>query len=564
MIARPPLPRWLAPLGLGIASLGCSGKPGSIGRILHPRQTSAAEALGDPPAGEVCHDVSGSLRPLVVDLRPEQRGDLEVAMREGLALVRYDCDGLQLLPECSADGTYGFKGIVLKQQLIRLTDEAEVRANLPLTGLALAARLGAELDRGSSLDLATAWIGNLTSTRQRLDRSDLSGACDGASHFVRGANIGAFVMQSGTETEQTSAALLFGVGAGQGSTSSHVSRVEDGRLEDCERSDPDSSAPPGNCRALIRLHLIPITEQDPAAEAPSPPTGRPAAPDPLVSPPATSITAPSSLEEDPGCPEGLVLSEGKCVPPEKAKTHVCTGDDPADCRAQCDAGEPGSCARLASLYARGSGLTVDLDAAAALYQRACEQDHATACSRLGILAAQGRGAPRDEARAAQLFERACRLGEADGCFNLGVLCFDGAGLPRDAARAFTLFQQACDAGKAVACVNVGTAYDDGEGVASDPAQAFAHFKRACEGDVAAGCYNLGYLYARGRGIAVAQDLAARAYARACELGSGEGCHELGERARTGNGREQSEAEARRLFARGCELGDATACAKAKP
>jgi hypothetical protein len=102
-----------------------------------------------------CRDVSGGTKPLVVDWKPEQRVDLEVAMSEGLAVVAYDCKGLELLSDCRVDGSYGFKGVVLKQQLIRLADADEIKMNLPLSGAQLVAQLDAELDRGATLDLAS-------------------------------------------------------------------------------------------------------------------------------------------------------------------------------------------------------------------------------------------------------------------------------------------------------------------------------------------------------------------------------------------------------------------------
>lgn len=574
----------LAIFGFGALVLGCQGGPGGLARLLRPKEPSAAAALGEAPGATECRDVSGAVRPLIVDLKPEQRGDLEVAMREGVAIVRYDCGGLTLLTECHAEGSYGFKGVVLKQQVIRLADEDEVRANLPLTGVAVAARLGSALERGTTLDLATALVGNVTSTRVRVDRAELAGSCEGASHFVRGANVGAFVMQTGSATESVTAAQLFGAGADAGSASSRLARVEDGRLADCERATPDASDPPGNCRALIRLHLIPITGGAPAtavaAAAPAPataPAGEAApaatATDPTAAPAATSSapgpTAAASAagatatpeEDDVGCPDGLVLSEGKCVAPDRARAHVCAGDDAADCRTQCDAGDAASCARLASLLARGIGVTADPAAAASYYGKACAMEHGVGCTRLGILTAQGKGTPRDETKAAELFERACRLGEADGCFNLGVLTYDGAGVPRDPTRAFALFVQACDAGKAVACVNVGAAYDDGDGVAPDPTRAAALFKRACEGDEARGCYDLAYLYARGRGVPADAAQAARYYDRACALGNGEGCGELAARTLAGNGVDPDPARAAQLFDRACNLGLPSACAR---
>jgi hypothetical protein len=47
---------------------------------------------------------------MVVDWTPELRGDLEVAMKEGLALVQYDCRTLKLAAACSLEGRTSTSG----------------------------------------------------------------------------------------------------------------------------------------------------------------------------------------------------------------------------------------------------------------------------------------------------------------------------------------------------------------------------------------------------------------------------------------------------------------------
>ncbi len=557
-IAAGPLSLWGAgTLTAAWLVVGCGGGHQSLASHIRPRETTAAQALGEPAEDDdACHDVSRGGRPLVVDLKPEQRGDLEVSMSQGIAIVGYNCDGLTLLPDCSAEGSYGFKGVVLKQQVIRLADADEIKTNLPLSGASLAATLEAELARGNTLDLATALVGNVTSTRMRLSRSELAGMCTGATHFVRAANVGAFAMQTGTEAEVATAAQVFGVGAGAGSQSSKMTRVEDGRLEECEQADPDSEAPPGNCQALIRLRLLPILDQ-PVTNA-----AAPAATDPTPAP-ATANAAPApeanpDLEEE-TCPEGLVYSEGKCVAREKAKIHVCDPANIDECRAQCDQDEPTSCAHLARALKQGLGIASDATAAAQTYEHACQLDHAGACSELGILAAQGHGMEKNDAKAVEMFERACQLGEANGCFNLGTMYYDGIGVAKNSQRAFDLFQQACNAGKAAGCINVGIAYDDGDGVEQNPAEAFKLFKRACEGDEPLGCYNLAFMFSKGSGTEVDQQQATRYYDRACQLDHAKGCEQLGRRYLEGNGVEKDEAKAAELKQKACALGEQKAC-----
>src|SRR5262245_43909681 len=58
----------------------------SVAESARPKPMTASRALGDKSASEtgVCRDVAEGGRPLVVDWRPEQRGDLEVAMKQGI------------------------------------------------------------------------------------------------------------------------------------------------------------------------------------------------------------------------------------------------------------------------------------------------------------------------------------------------------------------------------------------------------------------------------------------------------------------------------------------------
>jgi TPR repeat protein len=530
---------------LGTGLLGGCG-PGSVASAVRPEAATANQALGES-AQDACRDVSQGAKPLVVDWKPEQRGDLEVAMGQGIAVMAYDCKRLELLSDCKAEGSYGFKGVVLKQQLIRLNDADEIKANLPLSGAVLAAKLESELSRGTSLDLATALVGNLTSSRMSVGKVDLVGRCQGASHFVRGANVGAFVMETGAKAKAATAAEIFGAGVHGGSESSKLARVEDGSIDSCKQSASDSPKPPGNCGALVRLNLLPIsTEAAPnALTARALREGEKAEPKPVVA--------------DVTCPQGLMLIDGKCAKPKAEAAHECRGDDAADCEAQCNKSQSASCAKLAALIAKGKSGAPDPTKAATLYDKACKMDHGGACSDLGILHMTGQGAAKTPAKAAQLFEQACKLGEANGCFNLGNVYYDGVGVTQDKKRAFSLYEQACNAGKPAGCINVGTMYDDGEGVTQDSSKAFALFKKACEGDEPVGCTNLAYMYAEGKGTGADQAAALRYYEKACALGNAKGCEYAGIRYAKGEGTGKDADKGKTLLKKACDAGSASAC-----
>lgn len=530
-------------LGVGVWLIACSG--GGVARSVRPEAPTAADALSEPVAEGTaqCRGVQQGGRPLVVDWRPEQRGDLEVAMGQGIAVVHYDCHSLELLPDCIAEGSYGFKGVVLKQQLIRLEDADEVRANLPLTGDSIALKIGADFNAGTTLDLATALVGNLTASRYDVERTSMKGRCEGATHFVRGANIGAFVMQTGERAHVTSAVKIFSAGVEGASASRKLARTEDGQLAACLQSTTDANKPPMNCGALVRVHLLPLSAAPVVATA--------------VNASAAPTAKPADAEVD--CPEGLVARDGKCAKVAAQDSHECAPGDLADCETQCAKNQALSCARLARLLIKSSEPTAQARVTG-LLTKACGPDAPGACSDLAI-ARLTTGEASADADASRLFEQACQLGEPNGCFNLGNLYYAGRGLAVNKARAFSLFEQACNAGKAVGCINAGAMYDDGEGVTANPQKAFALFKKACEGNEAAGCSNLAFMLGEGHGVTADQGGAAQTYERACALGSAKGCEYAGLRYLRGQGIASDRERARRLLEQACTLKSTVACAK---
>src|SRR5687767_6965097 len=55
--------------------------------------------------------VEGPTSPLIVDWNPEQRADLEEAIRDGVAVMAFDESGLKLLKGCRLSGDYGYLGV---------------------------------------------------------------------------------------------------------------------------------------------------------------------------------------------------------------------------------------------------------------------------------------------------------------------------------------------------------------------------------------------------------------------------------------------------------------------
>ncbi len=512
-----------------------------------------------PPTGEEAmdgwkceskEDVKNAAEPLVVDWPGGMRGKLETRMTKGVAVVKYDCETIELLEDCTAGGTYGYMGMTTKEEMVRLKSADEVKANLPLSGLSIVAKIGAEMQRDTSLDIATVMVGRRRTTVQEVRPEQLDGRCDGASHFVRGAMVGAFVMKSGSKAKVETVAQVFGAGASAGSAASKISRTQDGYADKCKASSPDSSEPPGQCGALIRLELTPIRSlQDELA---------------------------GNGEGGGGCPAGLVRVSGKCTKATKRVAYECKTNDPIDCGRQCDAGDMASCVHLSVMYAAGKQLQTDHKKAVAYAKQSCQAGFAGGCNALGRAADYGNGIKRDPQNAFRHYKIACDGGDPDGCVAMGLALRDGRGIPRDYKRAKRILNRACEGGEPSGCSALGEMYHKGQGPEiqeMDPKErglvAVQLYQRSAAGDWPDGYRNLASLYTDGlilaRDDAKARELynkALKRYQVLCDdSGVGRACHEVAGMFRRGDGIAASRDKAGEYYDRACGFGFMDSCVR---
>jgi hypothetical protein len=503
----------------GLIVTGCSA--GSAAEAVRPEVPTAAAALDEAE----CRTVEQGGQPLIVDWKPDQRGELEIAMKDGVAIVSYSCQGITLLPDCRLDGEYGFIGMTRREQVVRLTSADELRANLPLSGV----QLSSELQRGASLDIAMLTVGKQRTTWSTPTKADLKGQCDGATHFVRGALVGAFAMSSGSVAKLRAAAEIFGAGTEGASESARHTQNRDGDVADCQKAAPDSERAPPQCGAPIRLVLAPLAVA--AAEAP------------------TAETASERNE----CPRGLVFSDGKCTSKATAPAYECTPGDVDDCKLQCERGNLPSCGQIGEhLAARG-------EAAVAVepLNKACQGGHARSCTTLGKLIADGKGSATNGASAGELFEKSCAAADPAGCRELGRAYLAGQPpIVKDENRAAMLLRQACEGGDHHGCALSASLTEEGKGGPRDAARAGQLYKRACDGGLGDACAGAGRVFASG--VTKNEILAQIAYQRGCLLRSAAAC--------TGLGRLQfvrSADQAKLAFTQACNLRDPVACAALK-
>ncbi len=478
-----------------------SCKPGAVADAVRPSDPTSASVI-DSPAGP-CREVDKRGEPLVVDWKAEERAELELAMRDGVAVVHYDCKGLSLVRDCNVEGVYGYRSVTLKEQVIDLENADELRANLPAFGGALAAKLEGELKRGSKLDVALAIAGKARTSRKEATAKELSGSCKGATHFVRGAYVGAFALSTATRAEVRTAAQVFGASAEGASQSKKSVMNTDGSIEGCRTAPADTEKPAPKCSALLRLELVEL------GAAPA------------------SVAGQSGEPVVAGCPDGLVRREGKCAAPVAKVAHTCKWDDNADCEAQCALGDLGSCTNLG--FRQNPHLPEGNQRAKELFERACNGGEQTGCYRLGGLLAEGRpGVTADPARAVTVLERACAAGVGASCRDASVYYDLGVpGIAQDTTRALEYLRRGCNVGDGAACVQIAYRYRDGKGVPRDTRRAAEYFQKGIDGRLAPPYYELGLLYSKGDGVPKNAERAKALFKTACDMKDARACDALG-------------------------------------
>ncbi len=242
-------------------------------------------------------------------------------MSRGIAVVKSSCDGVEVLKACSVAGEYAYRGISRKTKVIKMKDESSISANLgPAT---LPVSVSADLKQGKSLDLAYVFVGSDATTVGSVSRDMLKGRCEGATHFVYQASVGAFAL--GTSAAGEAARRGRGLRVRQGrrlGASNKSTETTDGDLKACEAASDGAKSKTEGCKALFRVQLYPIDDKPQAA--------------PLV---ARDVRS---------CPPGFAFSDGACLASSEVKAPLCEHGDLEGCKAQCLAGSDESCGRFSA------------------------------------------------------------------------------------------------------------------------------------------------------------------------------------------------------------------------
>ena len=478
--------------------LGC----GSALNAVRPEQQKLDHRSLNQSGEQLCVNTQDEAEVLVVDFPSSQRGNLEVMIRENVVAVRYDCKSLKVLRACKIDGSYAYKGTLIKEELLRLESADEINANLPFTGTSIASKIGGGMSRGATLDLSITSVGQQRTARYEVTRDDLEGRCKGATHFIYSAHVGAFAMVQGEKAGANLAAEAMGVGANAKSINKRAFFNKDGDISACKRTSSNAKQPQRGCGAILKLYLIPISESAQVASK------------------STRNDRSEKMVRVPTCPRGMMYISGKCT---RAVKDVCTPQEITGCKALCSRRDASSCRRLGFAFQTGRKVSKDIKSAIKLYEKACDLSDANSCHRLGQIYKSGTGVRKQIITAYKRFLRGCQLGFGKSCFSLAVGLMRGQGIPKDERAGFVAYEEGCAAGDAPSCTNLGKAYSKGAGVKRDIYKSFKLYKRACDGGSSTACYNVGSRYSRGKGVQKSMALRLKYYKKACKMGHNKAC-----------------------------------------
>ncbi len=501
--------------------------PGAVGEAARPEAPTGSEALEEESSAD-CKGVGDYAEPLIVDWRSKERLDLEVAMKDAVAVVAYDCKTIRVLKDCSLEGSYEYAGVSLKEDVVQLKNADEVRANLPLSGVTL----GGELERDSSIDIAMVMVGKRGSTAGVVSQDLLKGNCEGATHLVRGAYVGAFAMDRGSRGKVRAAAEAFGAGGEAKSESQKKVSNKDGDISACKKSSPSAAQPPEQCQSAVRLELAPIASDEPTEES------KGAAADPK--------------EGAKTCGPGLVRAQGKCTP-DKDTAHRCSPKDEGECRAQCEKGNDYSCAALGHLLRASKD-----ESARGMFDKSCEGGYGLGCMSAAtdrLSENVRRPNPKLVVEAEKMLEKGCLAGEGWVCWNTASWYMKPESLKppfgRNLPKGIELLGRGCSLGYAPSCASLGKEYVEGKNTKKDAQRGMGVLKRACDGGDWNSCERMGNYLRDGKKVKKDGAAAVTAYGRACAFGGLRACHSAGMMYLKGNGVDKDEKQGLALLERGC-------------
>ncbi|MRW93165.1 DUF3857 domain-containing protein [Duganella sp. FT80W] len=210
---------------------------------------------------------------------------------------------------------------------------------------------------------------------------------------------------------------------------------------------------------------------------------------------------------------------------------------------------------LAAKYQDGSGVSKDVQRAAALFRQAGEHGDTGAMNSLGVMYESGEGVERSEALSIEWISKAAEIGDFYASRNIGWRYRRGTGVPMDGAIARRYLTDAAELGNDNAQSELADVFLNGEGVAVDYPMANYWARRAIDGGSVHGKAILGYLYAYGRGEKKDATTAVGLWQSAAASGDSMAQFQLGLAYSNGLGVEKDSRKARNFLRQAADAGN---------
>ncbi len=385
--------------------------------------------------------------PFIVEWSDGDRAALEAEMGNGMALIKYTCEGAKVLRGCSIPGAdYKYKGISKKTKVLQMNDATSAQASLK--NYTLPSSFRAAFDQGKALNLAYMMVGNQTNTVNSFNKAQVQAPhCKEATHFVAGATLGAFTLATGERGQAAAAGEVFGYGEASAETSSAKSvQASDGDPQTCEGANRSDREPVDGCAAITQINLVPLTEGD-----------------------AKQASAAPVKVDTRSCDAGFVYVDGGCVAESDLaadEAFLCKEGDWKECRTQCDKGSDESCGRL-------GGMILSKHIELSVFYGLEDDAFATGPDNADSLSAKESAFLKDAEPQLDRMKAACQNVEPNACLVAAATLSiknDGDDYPQTGAtlREFAkLMEQGCRDGQSMACRTIAGIYSEDPSWAAD-------------------------------------------------------------------------------------------------
>ena len=233
-----------------LTGLSCVKTSGSV------RASGQSALMDETFAGQNACNPEEHTRPFVIEWDATDMSSFESLAAKDLVFVKYEGCKLRVLDECTIASFRGEAGPYNAPEwtsgsleTVDIANEGELVAKLPLAQ----GTLGGRVAGGEAFHMEYYVSGTVNAATDAVTRTDVAEnpACETATHWVYGYNLGAFALGSAKNFDANVGGSVYGFGAGGSASKGSSAEKKGGDLSLCG----DGSGDGAGCRTPIRLNL---------------------------------------------------------------------------------------------------------------------------------------------------------------------------------------------------------------------------------------------------------------------------------------------------------------------